>query len=62
MSRWDRVPIYKASRPCHELRIRTQKTLLRKIKKEVTSWVEVICEEAEWRDQSTEEGRALATL
>jgi hypothetical protein len=62
MRRWGRVPICKASRPNHELGIQTHATLLRKERKEVISWEEEICKEAEWRDQSPEEGRALATL
>jgi hypothetical protein len=35
MRRWGRVPIYKTSRPYHELGIRTDATFLRKERKEV---------------------------
>jgi hypothetical protein len=35
MRKWGRVPIYKASRPNHELGIHTHTTLLRKPRKEV---------------------------
>jgi hypothetical protein len=67
MRRWGRVPICKTSRPDHELGIQTHTTLLRKERKEVIWWAEEIkkrgiVEEAEWRDQSPEERRVLATL
>jgi hypothetical protein len=63
MRRWGRtVPIYKASRPNHELGIQIYTTLLRKARKEVIWGQRHICKEEEWRKRSLEEKRVLSTL